>query len=353
MTSNQSQAITYTPEQILAYGYGKTDFVSIRIKSGNDSVKKFLLAIVQGDSPVYYLEDETGKHFYILGVQKELVELIKKNGEYKQQLATYFEAPGGVIPRIHSGLSRNGVIQAVKIMKEASMEVVHDGFENQNPEQKVLTIKQKQRLRTKKPLLSITLQSGITLQRLPLDLHAGLPLAWDKFKSNSITYSLAADMPLIKYWPVTYHQEICFNKFVNDYRQGSNPPNNQLIQDCSVISLPAMVRYTLGRKKLTGFINAGAQIDIVLNKNNIGWLIISGDDISVGDRVTIDYMSYKTIQPGFTAGFGINYKLNKKLAVSSEFRYSNIFNVLPGKAGTESQSVFKAGIAYNIFKKAN
>jgi hypothetical protein len=76
--SMNSEITTYTPDQIWAYGYGKYDFVSLRIKSGNDSVNLFFQAIVQGDNPVYYLNETSGKHFYILNTKNELVELIKK-----------------------------------------------------------------------------------------------------------------------------------------------------------------------------------------------------------------------------------------------------------------------------------
>ena len=348
---NTSQVITYTPEQIHAYGYGKTDYYSLKIVLGNDTIKRFLDAIVQGDSPVYYLADESGNHFYILNDKKELVELVKDNDEYKQQLAAYFEAPAEIIPRIHFGFTRSGVIQTVKLMKGSSLEVVSDGSETIIPEKKALTIKQKRRMRIVRPLVSITLQTGLTVQKLPLDLQVGLPATWDEFKGNSITYSLAADIPIIKYWPVTYHQEICFNKFVNNYRQGSDPPEYQLIQDFSVISLPAMVRYTLDRKKFKAFVNAGVQIDIALNKNNVGWLILSGDAISGYDGSSFEYMNYSTFQSGITAGFGFSYKLSKSLAINSEFRYSSVFNVLPNKSGTERQSAFKAGITYNVFKK--
>ncbi len=347
---NTLQDITYTPDQIHAYGYGNTDYYSLNIVSGNDTIKRFLEAIVQGDSPVYYLAEDYGIHFYILNDKKELVELVKDNDEYKKQLTDYFEAPAEIIPRIHYGFSRSGIIQTIKFLKGLSLEAVNTGSETIVPEQKALTIKQKRRMRTIRPTVSLTLQSGITLQRLPLNLQAGLPAGWDEFKANSITFSMAADFPLIKYWPVTFHQEICFNKFVNDFRQGSDPPDYQLIQDFSVISLPAMVRYTQGRRKFAGFINAGVQLDIALNKNNVGYLKL-GNYSSGYDVPTINYLDYSTFQPGITAGFGFSYKLSKSMSINSEFRYSSIFKVLPDKAGTESQSAFKAGITYNIFKK--
>jgi hypothetical protein len=348
---NTSQIITYTPDQIHAYGYGKTDYYSFKIVLGNDTIKRFLDAIVQGDSPVYYLADESGNHFYILNNEKKLIELIKDNDAYKQQLATYFEAPSEIIPRIHFGFNRNGMIQTIKLLKGSSLEIVDDGSEKVVPEQKALTIKQKRRMRTKRPILSLTLQSGVTSQHLPLDLQAGLPSNWDEFKTSSTIYSLSADIPLMKYRPLTYHQEICYNKFVNDYRQGSDPPEYQLIQDFSVISLPAMVRYTFGLKKFTGFINAGVQVDIALNKNNIGWIVLGGNASSGYEAATIEYMSYSTIESGITAGFGLSYKLSKSVAINSEFRYSGIFKVLPDMSGTEKQSSFRAGITYSIFKK--
>lgn len=348
---NTSQEIVYSPDQILGYGYGKTDYYTFKIVSGTDTIKRFLEAIVNGSSPVYYLAGENEIHIYILSNKKELVELVKYNDEYKRQLATYFEAPAEIIPRIHFGFTRSGVIQTIKLMKGASLEVVNDGSETIIQEKKALTIKQKRRMRIIRPLMGITLQTGLTVQKLPLDLQAGLPASWDKFKGNSITCSLAADIPIIKYWPVTYHQEICFNKFVNDYRRGSNPPEDQLIQDFSVISLPAMVRYTFGEKKFKAFINAGVQIDIALNKNNVGWLKLRGDNTSGFDAAIIAYRSYNKIQPGITAGFGINYKLSKEIAINSEFRSSSVFNILPDKSGPEHQSTFKAGITYNIFKK--
>jgi hypothetical protein len=344
--------VTYTPDQILGYGYDKIDYYSIKIRSGSDSVTRFMLAIVQGDSPVYYLNEGNGVRFFIVGSNKEMVELVEKNGEYRQQLATYFEAPAAIIPQIHDGFNKPGIIRTVKFMKEASLEIAHKEFESGAPQQKTLSIKQKNRMRTKWPLLSISLQSGVTMQNLPLDLHAGLPADWDKFKSNSITYSLSADIPLIKYWPVTYHQEVCFNKFVSDYRIGTIVPDYQLIQDFSVISLPAMIRYAMGRKKFSGFIEAGMQFDLSMNKNNIGWLILSGDNNSGYSDFFIVHKNYSTFQTGITAGFGISIKLSKVMAINSEFRYSNVLNVLPDNPGPERQFALKAGITYNIFKKA-
>ena len=347
----KSEIITYTPDQVNIYSYGDYTYVSLKIKSGNDSVKMFLEAIVQGDNPVYYLNETSGQHFYIVNTKKELVELIENDGEYKHQLAAYYNSPTATIPGIHTAFTRNGIIKTVKFLNEATLANVYNATEAIKPEQKPQSIKQKRWLLMKKPVASVSLQSGVTFQRLPLDLQAGLPEEWDVIKATSITYSLALDLPILKYWPVTYHQEICFNKFVTDYRQGTDPPDCQLIQDFSVISLPSMLRYTLGRKNLTGFINAGLQLDIALNKNNVGWLKLYGNSVSGYDGATIEYLNYSKFQPGITAGFGIAYKLNKVFALNSEFRYSGIFNVLPDKAGTESQITLKAGITYNVFKK--
>ncbi|MDO9255260.1 MAG: outer membrane beta-barrel protein [Bacteroidales bacterium] len=346
-----SEVITYTPDQILAYGYGKYTYVSLKIKSGNDSVNMFFEAIVQGDNPVYFLNETSGKHFYIVNTKKELVELVKKDGEYKHQLAAYYSSPTTIVPGIHAFFNKQGIIKTVKILKESTLANIYNATEAIPPEQKHLSIKQKKWLLMKKPVASVSLQSGVTFQRLPLDLQAGLPEDWNAFKASSLTYSLAVDLPIIKFWPVTYHQEIYFNKFVTDYRQGSDPPEYQLIQDFSVISLPAMLRYTVGRKKITGFFNAGFQLDIVLNKDNVGWLKLVSNNNSVYEAMAIEYRSYSKFQPGITAGFGITYKLNKKFAVNSEFRFCSLFNVLPDKSGAESQITLKAGITYTIFKK--
>jgi hypothetical protein len=348
--STNSEITTYTPDKILAYGYGKYDFVSLRIKSGNDSVNLFFQAIVQGDNPVYYLYETSGKHFYILNTKNELVELIKKNSEYKHQLAAYYNSPNTNVQGIHTFLNKKGIVRTVKILKEAILSNDYNATESIQPDHKLLSIKQKKWLLMIKPVASISLQSGVAFQRLPLDLQAGLPDDWTAFKARSLTYSLALDLPIIKYWPITYHQEICFYKFVTDYRQGSDPPEYQLIQDFSVISLPVMLRYTAGRKKITGFFNAGFQLDIVLNKDNVGWLKLVSNKSSGYDAVAIEYQSYSKFQPGITAGFGINYKINKIVSLNSEFRFSSIFNVLPNKSGAESQSVLKAGITFHIFK---
>ena len=344
---------TATPNQILGYGYDKTDYCTFTIKTGNDSVKKFLQAIVQGDSPVYYLSEKSGNRFYILNPGKELVELKEENGEYKYQLAEYFGAPSGVVPQIHNGFNPQGIARTVKILKEANLEVIQKSYENQEPVHKGKSLSQVRKHQSEKPLLSLSLQSGVTFQRLPLDLLAGLPDIWDQFKSSSITYSVAADIPLFKYYPISYHQEVCFNKFVNDYQQGADPPDYQLIQDFSVLSLPAMLRYSFGRKKFTGFANAGVQLDIALNKNNVGWLIaLDESNSATANQVEIGYLSYSTFQPGITAGCGLNYKLNKKYLITADFRYSGITNVLPNQPKPESQIVLKVGVSYNIDKKS-
>jgi opacity protein-like surface antigen len=343
---------TATPYQILGYGYGKTDFCTFTIKTGNDSVKKFLQAIVQGDSPVYYLSEKSGNHFYILNRGKELVELKEENGEFKYQLAEYFGAPSDIVAQIHNGFTRQGIERTVKILKEANLQVIQSNYENQEPAYKGKSLSQVRKLQSEKPLLSLSFQSGVTIQRLPIELQEGLPAEWDKFKSSSITYSLAADVPLFRYYPLSYHQEICFNKFVNDYKQGADPPDYQLIQDYSVISLPAMLGYTIGKKKLTFILTAGVQIDIALQENNIGFLITGeGGNILPGNEFVAGYYTYTTIRPGFTAGLGLNYKINSKFVVTSVIRYSRINNLLPGIVGVESLYAINAGISYCISKK--
>ncbi len=335
-----SGMVKYTPDQVYGFGYGKNNYFSMKVKTENSEKKMFLLAIVQGDYPVYYLNDKSGKHFYILDENMELVELIREKGEFKKQLAVFFEVPTFEIKSLHASFNKVGIARTIKILKDARLaQVIEDP---------TLSYIKK---RTEKPVAIVSIQSGVTFQHLPLHLQAGLPVSWDDLKANSITYSLAVDIPVTKYWPVTYHQEICYNKFVTNYKQGTQPPDYQLIQNSSVIGLPAMLRYTFGRKKITGFINAGVQLDIVLNKNNIGWLKLGAGENITGVFVSSNYLDYKTVQSGITGGFGISYKLNKNLALNSEFRYSRIFSVLPDKAGAENQSVLKVGIAYNFYKK--
>jgi hypothetical protein len=343
---------TATPYQILGYGNDNTDYYTFTLKSGNDSVKKFLQAIVQGDSPVYYLCEESGKHFYILNPDKKLVELKKEKGEYKHQLAEYFEAPSSIIPYIHNGFNQRGIKKAVKIMKEANFEVISNNYENREPGYNGKSLNEVNRFQSKKPLLSITLQSGVTLQRLPLYLQAGLPAEWDKFKSSSITYSVAANVPLFKYYPISYHQEVCFNKFVNNYKRGADPPDYQLIQDYSVVSLPAMLGYAIVKRKFTFIMKAGLQIDFALQKNNIGFLITGDENNSLsGTEVVVGYYTYTSIRPGFTAGVELNYKINSKFVITSAFRYSRINNLHTGIVGVESLYTINAGISYCIGKK--
>ena len=320
---------TFTPEQIHGYGYIISDkesyeFLTFKVILENDTVKRFLCLISKGDLPVYYLKENTTNHFYILDENKNLIELERNDGAYKNQLANYYTSPLEVIPFIHNRFTSMGMAKTVKEIKEPGNTIVKYPFR-------------------------ISLHTGYTIQKLPLDLQVmSVYSNWNEFKAGSITYALAMDIPLLKYWPVSFHQEVSYNKFVYEYRAGPSPPDYQLIQDFSVLSLPSLIVYTFGKKKLTSFVNAGLQFDIALNKNNIGWLITS--TIENTDPYTSGYLDYKTLQVGYAAGLGVTYAINQKFALSSEFRYSGIFNVLPGKAGTESQYTFRIGISYNFIK---
>jgi opacity protein-like surface antigen len=97
-------------------------------------------------------------------------------------------------------------------------------------------------------------------------------------------------------------------------------------------------------------VNAGLQLDVALNKNNIGMLIV-GNGTDITNPATTYYYDYNTIQTGVTIGFGGSFKLNKSLSLISEFRYSRVYDVLPEKSGTERQAAFKVGILYPFFKK--
>jgi hypothetical protein len=346
---SESPIVTYSPDQILAYGCDKKDYYSFSVKSGNDSVKRFLLAIVQGDSPVYYLKDKSGKHFYILN-NKELVALVKKKGEYKKQLAGYYNVPLAITPHMHYRFSKQGITQSVKFMKSVEVEII-SGKPGEKGESREKVVIKKKQTGNAVSLPDVTFQAGVTSQKLPLELGVNLPSEWNTVEAQSITYSLAANVPVLANRPFFYHQEVNFNKFVTDYTQGANPPDYQLIQDYAVISLPAMLGYAAGGKKLTFTVSAGVQFDIALNKNNIGWLKTgAGGNILTGNEVETGYLNYASFRPGITAGLGLNYKINKQFAAVCEARYSRISGLLPDYAGTESQLVVKAGISYYLGK---
>ena len=345
---SKGEVVPYTPAEISAYGYGKTDFISMQDKS--DTLKRFYRVIAKGDHPVYYLKNKSEKAFFITGPDNELIKLNRKNGQYKFQLVNYFEAPQEAEKYIHGFYTKRGIVKSVITLKGLVLSDIDQHAETNTKEKKALTIKQKRWLLRKKPAVSFSFQSGITFQRLPLEFNNMLPSSWKNLEANSVSVSIAADYPITKYWPLTFHQEIGFNKFVTDYKHGSEPPDYQLIQDFSVISLPLMLRYFVPYNKFTWYVNAGVQLDVALNKNNIGMLLV-GTGSDVLNRATTLYYDYKTIQPGLTIGFGFSFKLSESLSLNSELRHSSIFNVLPEKTGTEKQTTIKAGISYHIFKK--
>ena len=326
--SNRVYFRSCTPDELLGYGYDKKVFVTYKMKLGNDSsAKVFLLTLVGGDMPLFFMKEKNRKRFFVLNDKKELVELNRKNKEFKLQLAELYHAPDEAAKYLHSSFTKHGMAQMAETMIDYSETM-------------------------KKPSIRISFQTGVTFQHLPVLLNPKLATLWDAFNANSITYCLAADIPVSKYWPLTYHQEIGFNKFVNDYRIGENPPDYQLIQDFSVLSLPAMVRYTFGRSKARLFVNAGFQFDIALNKNNVGWLIADGNSNEPGySDLIIDYANYNAFQPGFAVGFGFNFNTKQKIGANAEFRYSGITNVQTGMKSTESQYAIKAGITYALGRK--
>ena len=113
-----------------------------------------------------------------------------------------------------------------------------------------------------------------------------------------------------------------------------------------------MLRYTFGMRDTKFFINAGFQLDISLNKKNMGWMIIDGNE-GIASGVRINYIDYSVFQPGVTAGFGLNHSFKNRLGFSSELRYSRISKVMDGMPGTESLLGITAGFTYHIAGKGN
>jgi len=322
--NNRVHFVTYEPSNILGYSFRNKIYQTITIKAGNDSAKTFLQVIVSGDLPVYYLKDKKGKHFYITDESKSLIELVKKNNEYKKQLRIYFKASAGTSEKIYTEYSRQGIKRRAEILKDPLM------------------------LRHQ-PWIHLTLQSGITMQQLTIRHNDELPAEWKKFNPASATFSVAADVPLLKYRPFTYHQEVRFNKFVSNMSEGSTPPEYQLIQNFSVLSIPAMLRYTFYGEKLKLFVNTGFQLDIALNKENVRSMIVKYHE-NEASEIIFENWDYRQIQPGFTGGFGVLFLLNSKFALCSELRYSGVPNLLPGKAGFENQYSVNAGIVYSVYR---
>jgi len=305
------QTITYSPNEIISYGFadGRIYFSRV-ININNEKRKVFLERLNEGKVNFYFYKDKNGSKYFLEKDSGQLVEIIEKSGmvTYKNTLDSYFNDCSNV----------SDALKLVTFHKKPLVELI-DQYNSCS----------------RRPFSFIKFgimggigafepqKAAITGSVLSVGV-SGNVLAAAEFKKD-ITFSVGAfiDIP-ISHSYFSFHPEIYYlkNNF-NSHTTDNNIVNDILINSNSIV-MPFLIRYTYPSLKCRPYVNAGCTYAYCFRNNNGLYTTTIGDNIiEIEKSNKTDVYSPK--QVGYSIGGGIQYNLDYRKSLFLEFRYNNLF----------------------------
>jgi hypothetical protein len=311
-------AIVYTPNEVQEYGFanGRVYYASdVMVK---EVMKKiFLRKMVNGNTDLYYYEDQNYKTFFIgpdSGLLKELPRRASDGASYHKQLQLFTSDCIGI----------DEAAQIVAYRKNYMTEFV----ERYN------------RCEISPfPAFHFGIVAGYGFTKLvPPDMPEYFG-AFDYTFHGGVLLGLFVDQPVLLS-KFSIHAELLYSRLGFSYYYRNANEDNDLIIQTSSVTLPLMCRYILPVKAIKTFVNAGGCFEYNF-KNETGVYVASVAEPGV---IEINRMNEGPVisdfQAGYNLGFGIEYALIKKHPLLIEVRYSRLYKFLQnepsmGKSGIQ------------------
>jgi hypothetical protein len=304
-----NKIVKYTPEEISEYGLKNgTVYISKEIQS-NDSVKRvFLERLVQGETNLYYYEDNKKTFFF----EKDSLTLIK-------------------VPKI-SLENKNYTYKTIMAEQTNDCEYCSRAIKRISYNRKSLTrfVKYYNKCEDKSfPFFRFGFVAGYELNKLsaPKSLTSGYVSKFNYKYEGSFVYGLFFDNPIKNHENYSFHTEILFvkNSYAYYYYDILNNDEANISIKTTSLNIPLLVRYSFESKKVNPFINAG----LVYNRHykNENSLYTIDLDVNVDEKIPVtDFIANPTSHVGYAIGGGLEILTKSRTSIFMELRYKKLYD---------------------------
>jgi len=294
---HKNEKVRYSPNELRGYGLETgAEYVSKTIRLGDSSRKVFLEVIESGERSIYYYREKGGKHFFIAQGDTLISELLKKT--YREQLRewSYTDYPELKKNINLAGYNKHSLKKFVKKYNEKDLLPF--------------------------PFLKIGLMVGNEPMKLNPSTKALKNPDLVRFDyKNGFMVGAFLDYPILLS-DFSLHLEIYYSSHSYAYFGLTEYEVLSLDVTAPDLKAPLLLRYTFPFRKVRPFVNIGGIYGHNFNPS------ISYNH-SIGE-VEWRTPGISTRHFGYSAGGGLEYKLNYKNSLFFDFRYSDLYGISPG-----------------------
>jgi len=295
--------VKYTPYEVSEYGFEHGDvYLSKDILLNGEKKRVFLKRLCEGKMTLYYYRDKKLRTFFIENDSSLLIELPKKdsaNKNFRMNLLTFTND----CPFVEN------CIPFVEYRKHSLTKFIKRYNDCEDRTFKYFRY-------------GLTLGYGYAGLIQSSSTENSIIKNFDLKYDGGITWGLFGDLPILNS-NFSLHTELFYSKYVYSYSKLMGDVDKDLVINVSSIKMPIMIRYKMTGRKLSPFLNAGAifarnvQLDEILYEATITDKIIQINE-------NRDYSFIPVNQLGYTAGTGLEYRLNARNSLFFELRYSKL-----------------------------
>ena len=302
---NKDTITEFSPYEIVEYGISEDQIYVAKDIFVNDTLKRvFLEVLLKGKTTLYYYRNENYSTFFISKDSVTLIEVPEKVNNEKQ----YYKS---VLRYITSDCQE--VTDAINLVKYNRKPVTELINRYNTCEDKPF------------PFTKFGILGGYELSRLANPSQATPSfLEYLDYQSNGFfTFGLFADIPIL---PTNFsvHFELYHSSHKFSETGTKNNEYYDLTANQNAIKMPILLRYSFNKGKTIPYINAGGIFGFNYRNENAIYLTNSNNNnINIEKLDNILVMSQ--FQYGFSAGGGIERKINYRNALFLELRFNKLF----------------------------
>lgn len=297
----------YSPHEINEYGINKYRIYYAKDIHLKDSTKRvFLELLANGNTKLYYYEEENYRTFFVQKDSALLIEIPKKFNEekdfYKNVISSFTQDCQEITDAIpFVGYNKKSLTEILKR---------YDKCENKPF-----------------PFFKFGIIGGYELSQLakPSNLLASelekINYQYDGF----YTMGVFADLPII---PTNFSVHLELYHSSHKYSETATKEDTyiDLTANQSSLKMPVLIRHSFNSGKTIPFLNAGGIV--AYNYDNENGIFITTSKNNIVEITKLDNISViSDFQFGFAAGAGIERKLNNRNALFFELRFNKLFGL--------------------------
>jgi hypothetical protein len=313
----------YSPYQVTQYGLANgTEYFARDIDLPGAPHRVFLEQIVNGKVSLYYYSDSQNNRYFIEKDSTSLAVIPQNNNKGDTQLSAFLEGISG---------DCRAVSETAGSVKYNRLYLTRFVESYNNCTAMVL------------PHTRYGLILGVGGRKpAPSRNNSERSLGYFDYRyRSSPTAGLFMNLP-VRLSDLSVQVELLFSRSGFAYTASTEEIKYDIEGTINTLKMPFMLRYTHSSPRLKPYVNGGfvfaynVKTDITLRQESLNGLPV----IPVSD-----YSAFvRKVQPGFTAGGGLEYRLSEKHSVFLDLRYDNLASLAAGSFLNSSGLTLTTGI---------